>query len=228
MSGRRPQGDEQRANMTDLAVVGRHFVARKEDFDWDAFAAAIDVAAPVRHVWQAFAFRPQVFNNLKNVMNGLQFGYGYDPKDVHLVFAPHGPASAYNYTDYIWKKYRIGDAMDLRDATGKRVESNVFLTPKAGITGSQDLDDEMGAYQDTSIQRLQERGVTFLSCATALQEQARIVHNAGFAPSGTSVDEIATDMLEHLIPGAVLVPSMVATVIVLQRRYGYTYLTLDT
>jgi intracellular sulfur oxidation DsrE/DsrF family protein len=214
--------------MTDLAVVGRHFVARNQDFDWEAFAAAIDVSAPVRHVWQAFAFRPQVFNNLKNVLNGLQFGYSYDPSDVRLVFAPHGPSSAYNYTDYIWRKYRIGDALNLCDPAGNRIESNVFLTPKAGMTGSENLDDEMGAYQDTSIQRLQQRGVTFLSCATALQEQARIVHAAGFAPPGTSVDSIATDMLEHLIPNAVLVPSMVATVIVLQRRYGYTYLTLDT
>jgi intracellular sulfur oxidation DsrE/DsrF family protein len=214
--------------MTDLAVVGRHFVARNQDFDWEAFAAAIDVSAPVRHVWQAFAFRPQVFNNLKNVLNGLQFGYGYDPSDVHLVFAPHGPSSAYNYTDYIWQKYRIGEALNLRDPAGKRIESNVFLTPRAGMTGSDDLDDEMGAFQDTSIQRLQQRGVTFLSCATALQEQARIVRDAGFAPPGTSTDSIATDMLEHLIPNAVLVPSMVATVIVLQRRYGYTYLTLDT
>jgi intracellular sulfur oxidation DsrE/DsrF family protein len=214
--------------MTDLATVGRHFVARNEDFDWDAFAAAIDVTAPVRQVWQAFAFRPQVFNNLKNVLNGLQFGYGYDPSDVRLVFAPHGPSSAYNYTDYVWQKYRIGDALDLRDATGKRVESNVFLAPKPGITASTDLDDETGAFQDTSIQRLQARGLTFLSCATALQEQARIVRNGGFAPPGMSVDQIATDMLEHLIPNAILVPSMVATVIVLQRRYGYTYLTLDT
>jgi intracellular sulfur oxidation DsrE/DsrF family protein len=157
----------------------------------------------------------------------LHFGYGYDPADVHLVFAPHGPSSAYCYSDYIWKKYRIGDAMNLRDASGARVESNVFLTPKAGMTESTGLDAENVAYQDTSIPRLQERGVTFLSCATALQEQARIVRDAGFAP-GMSADAIATDMLEHLIPNVVLVPSMVATVIVLQRRYGYTYLTLDS
>ncbi|HEY1427932.1 MAG TPA: hypothetical protein VGF18_00025 [Candidatus Tumulicola sp.] len=227
MSGRSGNGDED-ARMTDHAVVGRHFVARYADFDWESFAAAIDVSAPVRHVWQAFAFRPQVFNNLKNVLNGLQFGYGYDPADVHLVFAPHGPSSAYCYSDYIWKKYSIGEAMNLRDAAGTRVESNVFLTPKAGITESADLDDERGIYQDTSIQRLQDRGVTFLACATALQEQARIVRDGGFAPAGASASDIATDMLDHLIPNVVLVPSMVATVIVLQRRYGYTYLTLDT
>jgi intracellular sulfur oxidation DsrE/DsrF family protein len=227
LSGRRTGGDED-ARMTDLAAIGRHFVARHEDFDWEAFGAAIDVSAPIRHVWQAFAFRPQVFNNLKNVLNGLQFGYGYHPSDVHLVFAPHGPSSAYNYTDHVWQKYRIGDALDLRDPSGKRIESNTFIVPKSNITASAELDDETGYYQDTSIQRLQERGITFLTCATALQEQARIVRNGGFAPGGMTVDEIATDMLEHLIPNAVLVPSMVATVIVLERRYGYTYLTLDT
>jgi hypothetical protein len=41
-----------------------------------------------------------------------------------------------------------------------------------------------------------------------------------------SAAEVADDILTHLIPGAVVVPSMVATVAVLQATYGYTYLTL--
>ena len=38
--------------------------------------------------------------------------------------------------------------------------------------------------------------------------------------------EVAGDILTHLIPGAVVVPSMVAAIAVLQAKYGYTYLTL--
>jgi intracellular sulfur oxidation DsrE/DsrF family protein len=66
-----------------------------------------------------------------------------------------------------------------------------------------------------------------LACATALQEQARIVRDAGLAPRGMTAAEIARDMLQNLIPQAHVVPSMVATIAVLQQRYGYAYITLD-
>jgi intracellular sulfur oxidation DsrE/DsrF family protein len=37
--------------------------------------------------------------------------------------------------------------------------------------------------------------------------------------------DVAGDILTHLIPGALVVPSMVATIAVLQNKYGYAYLT---
>jgi hypothetical protein len=36
---------------------------------------------------------------------------------------------------------------------------------------------------------------------------------------------VADDILTHLIPGAVVVPSMVATIAVLQTQYRYSYLS---
>lgn len=211
--------------MLNAADVSEHLIARKADFDWPAFEALARSDADVRQVWEAFAFRPPVFNNLKNSLNGLEFGFGIPPDRIRLVFAPHGPSNAYNYNDYIWQKYRIGEAMNLRDAKGTLVTTNQFLEKSPALV-SADLDDERGTYQDTSIARLAERGVVFLACATALQEQARIVRDAGFAP-GMTATEIARDMLANLIPQAKLVPSMVGTIAVLQQRYGYAYITLD-
>jgi hypothetical protein len=213
--------------MTLHAGASSHFIARKEHFDWGTFESLVNSSAGFRQVWEAFSFHPPVFNNLKNALNGLEFGYGYDRRDVRLVFAPHGPSNAYNYNDYVWKTYRIGEALNLRDVKGDLVTSNVFLKPNPSLSGSPDLDDELGTHQDTSIERLQERGVVFLTCATAVQEQARIVINGGFAPSGLSPAEIAGDMLSNLIPNTHLVPSMVATIGILQRVYGYSYLTID-
>jgi len=41
--------------------------------------------------------------------------------------------------------------------------------------------------------------------------------------------DVAADILTHLIPpGAVVVPSMVATLAVLQKRFGYTYITVQS
>ena len=213
--------------MLHSAQIGEHLIARKSHFDWRAFERLIDRDADIRQVWEAFSFRPAVFNNLKNSLNGLEHGYGYKPDRIGLVFAPHGPSNAYNYNDHIWKTYRIGEAMNLRDSKGDLVESNVFLKCNASLSGSLDLDDERSLFQDTSIEGLNRRGILFLACATALQEQARIVRDGGFAPRKMTAVEIARDMLQNLIPQAHVVPSMVATIAVLQQRYGYAYLTLD-
>ncbi|MBV8118206.1 MAG: hypothetical protein JOZ01_09515 [Candidatus Eremiobacteraeota bacterium] len=207
--------------------ISGHLIARKDHFDWPAFDRLAGGDADIKQVWEAFSFRPPVFNNLKNSLNGLQYGFGFEPDRIRLIFAPHGPSNAYNYTDTIWQKYRIGEAMNLRDAKGDLVTRNLFLKRNPAISESSDLNEERGVYQDTSIEGLHARGVIFLACATALQEQARIVRDAGFAPPAATATDIARDMLANLIPQAKLVPSMVGTIAVLQQRYGYAYLTLD-
>ncbi|MGB8519407.1 MAG: hypothetical protein WCD38_04525, partial [Candidatus Tumulicola sp.] len=64
----------------------------------------------------------------------------------------------------------------------------------------------------------------YLNCHTATEEQARGIVKKGFAPAGMSADDVADDMLTHLIPGALVVPAMVATIAVLQAKYRYTYI----
>jgi intracellular sulfur oxidation DsrE/DsrF family protein len=81
-------------------------------------------------------------------------------------------------------------------------------------------------YQDASIEMLQRRGLIVLTCHTAVEEQARAIVSRGFAPASMTAAEVAGDILTHLVPGAVVVPSMVAAIAVLQATYRYTYLTL--
>ena len=50
---------------------------------------------------------------------------------------------------------------------------------------------------------------------------ARAVHQRGDGPA-QSADAIAADLTNHLVPGAVLVPSVVAFRVELQR-VGFTY-----
>jgi intracellular sulfur oxidation DsrE/DsrF family protein len=86
-------------------------------------------------------------------------------------------------------------------------------------------DSEKGMYQDTSIEMLQKRGLIVLTCHTAVEEQARALVKRGFAPAGMTATQVADDILTHLIPGAVVVPAMVATLAVLQATYHYTYIS---
>ena len=205
---------------------GTHAVERKSDFDEAAFAKLLGRPADIRQLFEAIAFRPGMWSNVKNSLNGLQYGYGYAPAGIAVAVAPHGPSSAFTYSDYVWQKYRIGQFFDLKNADGSPIASNVFLASKSPYDPAADPDDEKGMYQDTSIQMLQRRGVVILTCHTAVEEQAKAIVKRGFAPAGMSPKDVASDVLTHLIPGAVVVPSMVATVAVLQAVYHYTYVTL--
>ena len=204
---------------------GTHLVERKADFDEAAFVQLVNKPADVRTVIEAVSWHPPVFANIKNALNGLQVGFGYPQDRIAIVFAPHGASSAFTYSDYVWSKYKIGDFFKLKDDKGDAIASNTFLAAKA--SASTDPDDPAGLYQDTSIETLQKRGVVFLTCHTAVEEQARGLVKAGNAPAGMSPSQVAEDILTHLIPGTHVVPSMMGTIMVLQQRFHYGYQTID-
>ncbi|MGZ3506045.1 MAG: hypothetical protein ACXVAW_15985, partial [Vulcanimicrobiaceae bacterium] len=89
-----------------------------------------------------------------------------------------------------------------------------------------DPDDPGGFYQDTSVPALRKRGAVFLACHTAIEEQARTLVKGGFAPAGMSAQDVANDILTHLVAGTVVVPSMVAAIAVLQIKHDHAYTTL--
>ena len=204
---------------------GTHLVERKADFDADAFAKIVGRDAQIRQLYEAVTFKPSLLNNVKNSFNGLQFGYGYPAGTIAVALAPHGPSSSYAYGDYVWDKYKIGELFDLKDAAGAPVRSNVYLKRHAPVDRNADPDDDKGMYQDTSIEMLQERGLIVLACHTAIEEQARTIVKKGLASAGATASQVAADILTHLIPNAVVVPSMVATIAVMQATYHYTYIT---
>jgi len=205
---------------------GTDLVERRADFDEEAFARIVGRPARIRQLIESVAFNPTMLNNVKNTLNGLEFGFGYPERDVAVVMANHGPATAYGLTDAMWSKYRIAEFFKIVDVHGAPLTSNVFYPAKSAYDRAASPDDEHGMYQDTSIAMLQRRGVVVLACHTAIEEQSRKLVAQGFAPSGAAPKDVAGDLLTHLIPGAVVVPSMVATVAVLQAVYHYTYLTL--
>ncbi|HZY99121.1 MAG TPA: hypothetical protein VFE36_06085 [Candidatus Baltobacteraceae bacterium] len=204
---------------------GKHFVERKAEFDADGFAKVVGRDAQIRQLYEAVSFKPSLLNNVKNSFNGLQFGYGYSADAIAIALAPHGPSSSYTYTDYVWDKYKIGEFFDLKDAAGTPIRSNVFFKRHTAVDRSADPDDDKGMYQDISVEALQERGLIVLTCHTAVEEQSRAIVKKGLAPAGATPSQVAADILTHLIPGAIVVPSMVATIAVLQATYHYTYIT---
>jgi len=204
---------------------GEHFVERHADFDASGFAAVVGRPAQIRQVYEAVSFQSGLLGSVKNSFNGLQFGFAYPPTAIAIALAGHGPSAAYGYSDEIWRRYRIGEFSKIVDAQGGPVLTNIYFAARATFDATADPDDDAGMYQDTSIETLQRRGLIVLTCHTAVEEQSRALVRGGFAPDGMKARDVADDILTHLIPGALVVPSMVATIAVLQSTYRYAYLT---
>ena len=212
------------ASAARLVPGGDTMVEQHSAFDELAFDAAVGRSARIRQLWENVALKPAVLSNIKNAFNGLEFGYAFPAREILMSVVNHGPSAAYTYGDAIWSKYRISEWLDSQP---KSPERNPFYPRKNPVVGSQNPDDPTSVYQDTSIQALQGRGVVFLTCHTAVMEQSKILVDGGYAPSGMTPKDVADDILTHLIPGAIVVPSGVATVAVLQQRFNYAYTTIQ-
>jgi hypothetical protein len=167
-------------------------------------------------------------NDIKNSLNGLHFGFNIPSDQIKIIAAMHGPANALNFDDYIWQKYRFGEWLKVQDPkTGQAAVRNPFFASKAAPEmhyPTQDPDDKNSLFQDTSIQALQLRGVQFLCCHTATEEQARGLiaqQNLRQQP-----EEIVKELLAHTLPEVLVVASMVAAIALLQTDGHYSYITV--
>ncbi|HET9086843.1 MAG TPA: hypothetical protein VFN53_04930 [Acidobacteriaceae bacterium] len=199
--------------------------------DWKVsdFTRIVNNPARIKQVYDVIPIGDGKFlNNIKNSLNGLQFGFGIPVDQIKVVAALHGPTNMLNYDDFIWNKYKIGAWLKVNDpATGQPATKNPFYASKAGPAlkyASTNPDSRMSIYQDTSIQALQHRGVQFLSCHTATEEQARalIAHDH----LSQDPEQIVKEMMAHTLPGVLVVASMVAAIALLQAEGHYTYITV--
>src|SRR6202140_5529435 len=73
-------------------------------------------------------------NHIKNSFNGLRFGFGIPERQIKIAAALHAPANLFNYDDYVWEKYQIGEWLKVTDpVTGKPAGRTLFYTSKIGL-----------------------------------------------------------------------------------------------
>ena len=154
-------------------------VYKRSDWKIAEFERLVGHPARVKQVFDENQIGGAKFlNNIKNSLNGLQFGFGIPTGQIKIVAAMHGPANALNFDDYVWQKYRIGEWLKVQDPrTGEAAVRNPFLASKASPEmhyPTQDPDDGNSLFQDASIQALQLRGVQFLCCHTATRKSRRM------------------------------------------------------
>jgi hypothetical protein len=115
---------------------------------------------------------------VKNSLNGLHYGFGVPVDQTKVICGLHGPANLLNYDDYVWGKYMIGAWLEINDPRTRQpaVRNPYYLSEltddAAHITAVTDQRGDLSASRREHA-GLKRRGVRFLSCHTALEEQVR-------------------------------------------------------
>jgi intracellular sulfur oxidation DsrE/DsrF family protein len=197
-------------------------ITQQTDWKMAEFSALIKSTASAKQVFDVHAVAEGKFlGSMKNSLNGLHYGFGIAESSIKLAAALHGPVNLLNFSDEMWEKYPLGVFAQVNDPkTGKPATRNIYLH-KTGNT-STDVTDRNSIYQDTTIEGLQARGVKFLSCHNATNEAVRVM--VAQSSLKTPAEEIVKDLQAHLIPGALIVPAMVAAISLLQSEGHFTYI----
>lgn len=190
-------------------------VTRRDQWDHEAAEAVLAYSNRARQVWECTDIGAPWLNLMREAISGQV--YAHDDPGFLAVAAVHGSAHLALFDQVAW------DAHDLAGISGNKAAKNVFLSPKPGTSPSDDLQDLAGYYgpENNNIRTLQERGAVFIACHDSIHAIARSVRQraGGSAPPA---DAIAANLTNHLATGAVLVPSVVAFLVELQR-VGFTY-----
>jgi intracellular sulfur oxidation DsrE/DsrF family protein len=199
-------------------------VYQRSDWNFNEFDKLVHIQARAKQVYDVRAVGEGKFlNNVKNSLNGFRYGFGIPDDQIKIAVALHGPSNALAFDDSMWQKYRLGEFVEVNDpSTGKAATRNIFFPRKPNASSA--LEDPSSQVQDHSIEALQHRGVKFLCCHTATEEQvSSMVRKFSLkAPA----EEIVKDLQAHVLPGVLIVPAMVATVSLLQSEGRFTYITV--
>jgi intracellular sulfur oxidation DsrE/DsrF family protein len=184
-------------------------------WDHEAADALTTYSAPERQMWEVTDLAGPWIGLMREAVNGQVFALGH--KDFLAVAAIHGGAHLALFNQAAWDKYKFAAKTD-----GK-LTSNTLITERPGVSPSDDIQNLNGYYgpNNNNIVTLQRRGMVFVACHDSIHAISRGLH-AVPEFSGVSADEIAADLTNSLVPGAVLVPSVVAFIAELQRA-GYSY-----
>jgi hypothetical protein len=135
-------------------------------YDFDRYERIVDREVSFRQLYQWPNLKNAViFNNIRNGLNGAQFSYSVAPDQIQVVVQTYDSANAATYDDFIWAKYRWGEAFSVMDPqTGQPAERNIYYPsaiPAAEVTPPP-TERSHAFYADASMEGVQRRGVLFL------------------------------------------------------------------
>ena len=189
----------------------------RDQWDSEALDAVLHYAGKPKQVWNNTDLEGPWLNLMRNSMNAQIWSFGHP--DFLAVSATHGPAHLALFDDALWSKYQF-----TKLTKGKSGTNSWIKTSPAAQADPKAVEDPKGVYSpaDNSITVLQQRGAVFLACHNAIWELSGHLHATGVNPDKLSHEQMAAEFTNHLVPGVVLTPGIVATLVELENS-GYCY-----
>jgi len=154
---------------------------------------------------------------MRNVMNAEIWSFRHP--DFLCVSATHGSAQLALYDDAMWEKYGLAKL-----AGGNATKNRFVAATAASAQDPTNYQNAKGPFSPSanSIEGLQRRGAVFLACHNAAWELAERLIAAGTNPDHLAADAMCAELSNHLIPGVVLTPGAVGTLVELASA-GFAY-----
>jgi hypothetical protein len=150
-----------------------------------------------------------------NTLTANRTGYGLADADVALVICARHESTPFAYTDAMWAKY-----------TAALAERSGFADPKTKAPATVNVFQAAGynavlTNQGVLLDAVLKRGVRLAVCALATRACASVIARQ----TGGKVDDIFTELTEHLVPNAHMVPAGIVAVNRAQERgYSFAYI----
>jgi intracellular sulfur oxidation DsrE/DsrF family protein len=191
----------------------------REQWDDEALTEVLSYKPVPKQVWDNTDIAGPWLNFMRNALNSQIWSFKHP--DFLTVSVTHGTALLVLYDQAMWDKYR------LTQLAGDGFRTNtLIIEQKAASADPANYEDPAGTFsgEDNSVPALMRRGVVFMSCHNAIWEQAGALIKAGVNPDKLSHSELAAELTNHLVDGAVLIPGAVGTLPELQQA-GFHYAT---
>lgn len=193
-------------------------LTRPDQWDSEAVDAVMAFDGP-RQLFDTTRPEGPWVNQIRNTLNTQVLSLRQS--NFLCVAAPHGGAALALFTQEAWNRYRLADR------TGGVFKQNTLLAdPDFPAAAMMDPTSGQGLYSDAGnrIPTLQKRGVVFLGCHNAIWELAAALLGGGTNPDGRTHGELAADLTNSLIPGAICTPGIEAMIGKFQNAgFAYSY-----
>ena len=189
----------------------------EEQWDHEALTDVLGYKPAPKQVWDNPDIGNPWLNLMRNALNTQIWSLNHP--DFLAVSVTHGTALLALYDQVIWDKYQ------LTRLAGEKFKTNTaMIEQKAAEADPANYEDPTGPFSgdDNSIPALMRRGVVFMSCHNAIWEHAAALIKIGINPDKLSHPELAAELTNHLVEGAVLIPGAGGTLPELQR-VGFYY-----
>lgn len=186
-------------------------------WDHEALSLLMAYGGGPKQVWDNTERGDDWLDLMNNALNAQVFSFRHP--DFLAVSAAHGPPQFPLFDQVCWDKYGLAKLV------GQSASTNALMAEDPTPASALDYDNPDSPHigDAPTITRMMRRGMVFLACHHAIWVGAVHLHKDGPNPDKLSVEQIAADLTNHLAPGVILTPGMVATIPELQR-VGFLYI----